>query len=84
MGLRVRPGNESTELPVEDTLVTKTKKASQSISEAKIMPIAFFDMEGMVHAGFLPKGANAVFYMDVMKRLRVAVRWKRPEKWKNR
>uniref|UniRef100_A0A8C4WUA4 Transposase n=1 Tax=Eptatretus burgeri TaxID=7764 RepID=A0A8C4WUA4_EPTBU len=62
------------------------KKAIPYRSEVKVMLIAFFDMEGMVHAEFLPKDAtvNAAFCMEVMKRLQGAVRRKRPEKWKNR
>ena len=49
------------------------------------MLIVFFDMEGMVHAEFLPTGAtvNAAFYVEVVKCLREAVRLKRQVKWKN-
>jgi transposase len=39
----------------------------------------------MVHLEFLPRGGtvNAVFYVEVLKRLREAVRRKRAEKWRN-
>ena len=46
------------------------------------MLIAFFDIEGLVHHEFVPKGqtVNGEFYKTVLQ-LRDAVRRHRPEKW---
>jgi len=45
----------------------------------------FFDWKGIVHYEFVPCGetVNKHFYLNVLKRLRVAVRRKRPEVWTN-
>jgi transposase len=47
------------------------------------MLIAFFDMDGVVNHEFVPPGrtVNGHFYVQVLKRLRDAVRRKRPDKW---
>ena len=49
------------------------------------MLICFFDQEGIVHREFVPPGmtVSAVFYCDVLRRLRENVRRKRPQKWQN-
>lgn len=61
------------------------KKARMSKSLVKVMLIAFFDMEGLLHIEFVPRGCavNAIFYVEVLKRLRESIRRKRPEKWRN-
>lgn len=43
----------------------------------------FFDSKGVVHHEFAPEGqtVNKEYYLGVLKRLRDAVRRKRPEKW---
>ena len=45
----------------------------------------FFDWKGVVHYEFVPRGetVNKEFYLNVLKRLREAVRSKRPEAWTN-
>ena len=45
----------------------------------------FFDYRGVVHQEFLPYGrtVNKEYYLVVMRRLREAIRRKRPELWKN-
>jgi transposase len=50
------------------------------------MLIVFFDWKGVVHHEFVPRGetVNKEFYLKVMKRLREAVRRKRPEAWTNK
>jgi len=47
------------------------------------MLIAFFDINGVVHHEFIPPGqtVNGHFYMQVLQRLRNAVRRKRHDKW---
>lgn len=49
------------------------------------MLFAFFDIEGIVHVEISPKSvfANAAFLVEVLKRLRDAVKRKIPDKWKN-
>ena len=51
----------------------------------KVMLIVFFYWKGIVHYEFVPRGgrANKEFYLNVLKRLREAVRRKRPEAWTN-
>ncbi|GBM62569.1 hypothetical protein AVEN_95548-1 [Araneus ventricosus] len=48
----------------------------------KVIPIAFFDNEGVVHHEFVPAGqsVNGPFYVQVLKRLREEIRRKRPAK----
>src|SRR5215469_3422364 len=62
------------------------KKARQSRSNVKVMLIVFFDWKGIVHHEFVARGetVNKEFYLKVMKRLREAVRRKRPEAWTNK
>jgi histone-lysine N-methyltransferase SETMAR len=47
------------------------------------MIIAFFDAEGLVYHEFLPQNQtmNQTVYINVLQRLRDAVRRKRPHKW---
>jgi len=47
------------------------------------MLIAFFDIDGVVHHEFVPPGqtVNGHFYVQVLQRLRDAVRRKRRDKW---
>lgn len=63
----------------------KPKKPRQSRSKIKVLLTVFFDCEGVVHAEFLPDGqtVNKEYYLQVMRRLREAIRKKRPELWKN-
>ena len=52
-------------------------------SNVKMMLISFFDANGIVHSEFVPNGqtVNQTFYLQVLKRLRDAVRRKCPEWW---
>jgi histone-lysine N-methyltransferase SETMAR len=61
----------------------RPKKARQVQSDVKTMLITFFDAEGLVHHEFLPQRQtmNQTVYITVLKRLRDAVRRKRPHKW---
>lgn len=63
----------------------RPKKGRMEKSRTKSMLILFFDIKGVLLMEFLPQGAtvNAAFYEGVLKRLREAIRQKRPEKWKN-
>jgi transposase len=64
----------------------RPKKARQSRSNVKVMLIVFFYWKGIVRHEFVPRGetVNKEFYLKVMKRLREAVRRKRPEAWTNK
>lgn len=57
----------------------------QSKSKIKVMSTVFFDYRGVVHQEFLPMGqtVNKEYYLSVMRRLREAIRKKRPELWKD-
>jgi len=48
----------------------------------KVMLIAFFDMEGIVYYEYVPQSrtVNQQFYLQVLKRLRLAVSRKKPQK----
>ncbi|UYV71394.1 hypothetical protein LAZ67_8002960 [Cordylochernes scorpioides] len=59
------------------------KKARIIKSKLDCLLITFFDVKGLVHYEFVPEGQtiNQHYYLDVLRRLREAVRQKRPEKW---
>jgi len=59
------------------------KKGRQLRSKTKVMLLAFFDSESIVHHEYAPDGqtVNKEFYLEVLRRLRESVRRKRPEKW---
>jgi len=65
----------------------RSNKSRQARSHVKVILTVFFYSEGVVHYEFLPQGrtANKEYYLEVMQRLREAVRKKRPDAWrKNR
>ena len=51
----------------------------------KVMMMVFFDWQGVIHYKFIPHGqtVNKEFYIPILKRLREAVRRKRPQLWTN-
>ncbi|UYV68612.1 hypothetical protein LAZ67_6000220 [Cordylochernes scorpioides] len=59
----------------------KREKAKLIKSKLKCLLITFFDVKGLVHYEFVPEGQtiNQHYYLDVLRRLREAVRQKRPE-----
>ncbi|GFW68623.1 mariner Mos1 transposase [Trichonephila clavipes] len=61
----------------------RPKKARQVRSKIKFMLIVFFDAVGIVRHEYAPQGqtVNKEFYLDVMRKLREAVRRKRPVLW---
>ena len=63
----------------------RPKKARQVRSNVKVLLTVFFDYHGVVHQEFLPqrRTVNKEYYLEVMRRLREAIRKKRPELWKN-
>lgn len=52
-------------------------------SRGKVMLEVFFDYKGLIHYEFIPEGraVNKELYVEVLRRLRDAIRRKRPEKW---
>lgn len=52
-------------------------------SKGKVMLEVFFDYKGLIHYEFIPDGktVNQGLYVDILRRLRDAIRRKRPEKW---
>jgi len=54
-------------------------------SKTKVILLAFFDSEGIVHHEHAPdrQTINKEFYVEVLRRLRESVRRKRPEKWRD-
>lgn len=62
------------------------KRSRQSRSKIKVMLTVFFDYRGVVHYEFLPPGqtVNKEYYLSVMRRLREAIRLKRPDLWKDK
>ncbi|UYV69538.1 hypothetical protein LAZ67_6003924 [Cordylochernes scorpioides] len=63
----------------------KPKKARFTNSKVKTLLVTFFDINGLVHHEFIPFGRtiNQEVYLGIMRRLREAVRLKRPERWQN-
>ncbi|GFU98778.1 mariner Mos1 transposase [Trichonephila clavipes] len=63
----------------------RPKKAWQVRSKIKVMLIVFYDAVGIVHHEYSPQDqtVNKEFYLDVMRRLREAVRRKRPVLWES-
>ena len=63
----------------------RPKREQQSKSKIKVLLTVFFDYRGVVHHEFLPTGqtVNKEYYLSVMRRLREAIRRKRPELWTN-
>ncbi|GFY32218.1 mariner Mos1 transposase [Trichonephila clavipes] len=58
----------------------RRKKARQVRPKIKVMLIVFFVTDGIVHHEYAPQDqtVNKEFYLDIMRRLREAVRRKRP------
>ena len=61
----------------------RPKKARQVRSNVKVMLTVFFDSSGVVHHEYAPLGTTITkeYYKEVLRRLRDAVRRKRPELW---
>ena len=56
-----------------------------SRSKIKVMLVVYFDLKGIVHHEFVPRGrmVNKQLYQEILARLRDAVLRKRPELWEN-
>ncbi|UYV67088.1 hypothetical protein LAZ67_4003857 [Cordylochernes scorpioides] len=54
-------------------------------SRNKVLLVAFSDNKGIVHHEYLPAGQTVIkeMYLGILRRLREAIRKKRPEKWTN-
>jgi len=63
----------------------RLKKPRRFQSKNKAILTIFMDYNGIVHHEFLPEGqtVNKEYYLDVMRRLREAVRQKRKDLWAN-
>ena len=61
----------------------RPKKARQVRSKIKVMLTVFFDIRGIVHHEYALEGQTVTkeYYQDVLRRLRDAVRRKRPDMW---
>jgi [histone H3]-lysine36 N-dimethyltransferase SETMAR len=64
----------------------RPKKARQVRSHVKVMLTVFFDHRGVVHHEYAPQDQtiNKEYYQTVLRRLRDAVRRKRPDLWATR
>ena len=62
---------------------SRPRKARQVRSNVKAMLTCFFDSRGIVHHEYAPEGQtiNKEYYLQVLRRLREAVRRKRPDMW---
>ena len=62
----------------------RPKKPRQVRSNVKVLLTFFFDCFGVVHHEFLPQGLtdNKGYYLEVLRRLREAIRQKCTELWK--
>ncbi|UYV67290.1 hypothetical protein LAZ67_5000135, partial [Cordylochernes scorpioides] len=61
----------------------RPKKARKALSKVKVMLTVFFDYQGIVHHEFQQQGSTitADSYLGVLRRLKEAIRQKRPELW---
>ncbi|UYV70840.1 hypothetical protein LAZ67_8000810 [Cordylochernes scorpioides] len=64
----------------------RPKKARKAPSKVKVMLTVFFDYQGIVHHDFQQQGSTmtADSYLGVLRRLREAIRQKRPELWRSK
>ncbi|UYV65617.1 hypothetical protein LAZ67_3004885 [Cordylochernes scorpioides] len=64
---------------------TKPQSAEPKKSRNKVLLVAFSDNKGIVHHEYLPAGQTVIkeMYLGILRRLREAIRKKRPEKWTN-
>ena len=63
----------------------RPKKPRRFQSKKKVILTVFMDYRGAVYNEFLPEGqtVNKEYYLGVMRRLREAIRQKRPDLWAN-
>ena len=61
----------------------RQKNARQVRRNVKVMLTVFFGSHGVVHQEYAPQGQNIdkEYYLEILRRLRVAVRRKRPDLW---
>lgn len=61
----------------------KRKSFRMDKRKGKVMLVVFFDYKGVIHNEFIPDGqtVNKEKYVEILRRLRDAIRRKRPEKW---
>ena len=61
------------------------RRFKEGRSKTKVMLLAVFDSEGIVHHKYAPDGQtiNKEFYLEFLWRLHESVRRKRPEKWQD-
>ena len=63
----------------------RPKKARQVRSKINVLLTVFLDASGVVHHEYFPEGStvNQTYYIEVVKRLRDAIRQKKPELWRS-
>ncbi|UYV82955.1 hypothetical protein LAZ67_22001532 [Cordylochernes scorpioides] len=63
----------------------RPKKSRLLKSRNKVLLVAFLDKKGIFHHEYLPAGQKVIkdMYLGILRRLREAIRKKRPEKWTN-
>ena len=85
MGVWVWHWNQSPIKTIKASRRANTEKGMPTWSNMKVLLTVFFDCNSVVHYEFLPQGriVNKEYYLEVMSRLREAIRQKRTELWKN-
>ena len=70
---------------MDEQNIPLTPKARQVRTKIKVLLTVFFYASGVVHHEYLPEGftVNQTYYIEVLKRLRDVIRWKRPELWRS-
>jgi len=63
----------------------RPKKGRQVRSKTKVILLAFFHSEGIIHHEYAPDGQTITkeFYVEVLRRVRESVCRKQPEKWRD-
>lgn len=73
---------------MEELWIPKTEKKHVRFdgkSKVKIPFIVFLDYNGVICFEFLPPDwtVNKEYYLEILRRFRKAIRWKRPEIWED-
>jgi hypothetical protein len=73
--VHLQPGDVDAVIRVAHS-VSLTKEITSHQIQGKVMLMAFFDIEGLVHHEFIPPGQSGtvLFYVQVLQRLHDAVR----------
>ena len=70
---------------MDEQNIPQTQKSLPRLIQNQDAAYSFFDASGVVHHEYFPEDStvNQTYYIKVLKRLRDAIPWKKPELWWN-